>query len=171
MTHSEQAIHALQVRLGEGVVARASFRDQPEVELRSQDLRSAATLLRQEHGFDLLAGLTASDVWPEEPRFSLVYVLYSLAHNEFLRLRLRVAGEAPEVDSLEPVYPAANWHEREVFDMFGVTFRGHSDLRRILMPYDWVGHPLRKDHPLGYEEVQFTFNYDEIDRRKPYARE
>jgi NADH-quinone oxidoreductase subunit C len=69
------------------------------------------------------------------------------------------------------VFKNANWHEREVYDMFGVQFEGHSDMRRILMPEDWEGHPLRKDYPLGYEEVQFTFNFDEIDRRKPYAKE
>jgi NADH-quinone oxidoreductase subunit C len=80
-------------------------------------------------------------------------------------------SDAAELPTVEGVYPNANWHEREVFDMFGVTFKGHSDLRRILMPEDWEGHPLRKDFPLGYEEIQFSFNFDEIDKRKPYAKE
>jgi NADH-quinone oxidoreductase subunit C len=171
MDHLQSSIDALRARLGDGVAGQETFGDQPCLELRPDALPAAARVLRQEQGFDLLAGLTASDAWPAEPRFSLIYVLYSLEHNVFLRLRVRVPGTAPEIDSLEPVYPAANWHEREVYDMFGVSFRGHSDMRRILMPYDWVGHPLRKDHPLGYEEVQFTFNFDEIDKRKPYARE
>jgi NADH-quinone oxidoreductase subunit C len=171
MDHLQGAIEALQARLGEGVVGREDFRGQICLELTPTTLLSAARALRHEWDFDLLAGLTASDVWPSEPRFSLMYTLYSVQHNVFLRLRVRLPGTTPEVESLEPVYPSANWHEREVFDMFGISFRGHSDLRRILLPYEWVGHPLRKDHPLGYEEVQFSFNFDEIDRRKPYARE
>ena len=82
-----------------------------------------------------------------------------------------VAGDSPAVPTITGLWPGANWHEREIWDMFGIRFAGHSDLRRILMPQDWVGHPLRKDYPLGYEEVQFSFNYDEIDQRKPYAKE
>jgi NADH-quinone oxidoreductase subunit C len=171
MDHLQAAIEALQARLAEGLVGREDFRGQTCLELAPTTLLPAAKALRDEWGFDLLAALTASDAWPGEPRFSLMYALYSVQHNVFLRLRLRLAGTAPIVDSLEPVYPSANWHEREVFDMFGISFRGHSDLRRILLPYEWVGHPLRKDHPLGYEEVQFSFNFDEIDKRKPYARE
>jgi len=171
MDHLQGAVEALQSRPGTGVIGREDFRQQICLELAPAALPGAARALRDEFAFDLLAGLTASDSWPTEPRFSLIYVLYSIAHNDFLRLRVRLSGTSPEIDSLEPVYPAANWHEREAFDMFGISFRGHSDLRRILLPHDWVGHPLRKDYPLGYEEVQFSFNFDEIDKRKPYARE
>ncbi len=88
-----------------------------------------------------------------------------------LALRVPINGNAFSLPTIEKVYPSANWHEREIWDMFGIRFEGHSDLRRILMPDDWEGHPLRKDYPLGYEEVQFSFNFDEIDKRKPYARE
>jgi NADH-quinone oxidoreductase subunit C len=75
------------------------------------------------------------------------------------------------LSTLESIYPGANWYEREVFDLFGIKFDNHSDLRRIIMPADWQGHPLRKDYPLGYEEVQFTFNFDEISLRKPKGEE
>jgi len=86
-----------------------------------------------------------------------------------LCLRVPVDDDSPQIPSVEGVYPCANWFEREIWDMFGIRFEGHSDLRRLLMPRDWEGHPLRKDFPLGYEEPQFTFNFDDIARRKPRA--
>jgi NADH-quinone oxidoreductase subunit C len=109
--------------------------------------------------FALLSDLTCAD-FPEDPRrFRLAYQLLSLESG--VRLRLRVwcppgDEDRPEVDSVTSVWATADWHEREVYDMFGVRFRGHPDLARILMPLDWEGHPLRRDYPLGGEEVQFT---------------
>ncbi len=103
----------------------------------------------------LLSDVSCADI-PEHPgRFRVAYHLFSLETGS--RLRLRVwAGEEPEVESVTGVWATANWHEREVYDMFGVRFRNHPDLARILMPLDWEGHPLRRDYPLGGEEVQFT---------------
>jgi NADH-quinone oxidoreductase subunit C len=86
-------------------------------------------------------------------------------------LRVPISGHNPYIPTLEGLYSNANWREREIWDMFGIRFEGHSDMRRILMPHDWQGHPLRKDYPLGYEEVQFTFNAEEIEQGKPYAKE
>jgi NADH-quinone oxidoreductase subunit C len=127
-----------------------------------------AQALRDEFQFNMLVDETAVDYWPQEtPRFHVVYQLYSLPLNLQLRLRTELDGNAPHLRTLESVYPNANWYEREVWDMFGIRYDGHSDMRRILMPFDWEGHPLRKDYPLGYEEPQFTFNFDEIDLRKP----
>jgi NADH-quinone oxidoreductase subunit C len=118
-----------------------------------------------------LSSLTASDYWPQvEPRFHLIYQFYSMDQKVRLCIRVPLDGDEPLAPSIEPLYPNANWHERELWDMFGIRFEGNSDLRRILMPYDWVGHPLRKDYPLGYEEPQFTFNYDDIQVRKHRAR-
>jgi NADH-quinone oxidoreductase subunit C len=106
--------------------------------------------------FTLLADLTCAD-FPEEPgRFRLSYGLFSLSSGARLRLRVWAGAEAPEVDSVTGVWATANWHEREVYDMFGVHFRNHPDMTRILMPLDWEGHPLRRDYPIGGEEVVFS---------------
>ncbi len=173
MTVVEKAVAKLQQELGESVLGVEEFRGQTSVTLDREAIVNACQMLRDdaELDFNFLAALTAVDYWPSEPRFKIVYQLYSLANKEFIGLRAQLSNESPEISTIESIYPNANWHEREVFDMFGVTFKDHSDQRRIIMPYDWEGHPLRKDYPLGYEEVQFTFNFDEIDKRKPYAKE
>jgi NADH-quinone oxidoreductase subunit C len=130
------------------------------------------TLLRDKYEFELLSALTAVDYFPKQtPRFHVVYQLSSLAKNVTVQVRVPVNGDQPRVPTATRIYEVANWREREVFDMFGIEFEGHPDPRRILMPDDQEGHPLRKDFPLGYEEPQFTFNFDEIDLRKPYAKE
>lgn len=127
-----------------------------------------ARILRDEYEFDTLLDITASDDYPQEtPRFYVIYQLNSTTQNVLLRLRAPLNGNFPTIDTVEQVFLGANWYEREVFDMFGIRFEGNHDLRRIIMPFDWQGHPLRKDYPLGYEEVQFTFNFDEIELRKP----
>jgi NADH-quinone oxidoreductase subunit C len=146
------------------------FRGEMTLYLEPRKIVPAAATLKEQFQFNVLIDLTAVDYWPQEsPRFHVIYQLYSMEHNQLLRLRVPLDGHAPRLDTVEFVHTNANWKEREVWDMFGITFEGHSDLRRILMPADWQGHPLRKDYPLGYEEVQYTFNFDEIDDRKPYA--
>jgi len=123
-------------------------------------------------GFELLSAMTAVDYWPQEtPRFHVVYEFTSVSMNLRLCLRTPVPGVSPTLPTISGIYRNANWRERELWDMFGIKFAGHPDLRRILMPADWEGHPLRKDYPLGYEEPQFTFNFEEINLRKPYAKE
>lgn len=128
--------------------------------------------LRDEYGFDLLVEETAVDYWPEQtPRFHVVYLIRSIKRNSIIEVRAPLNGNAPSIPSIVGVYANANWFERELWDMFGIHIDGHPDLRRLIMPYDWEGHPLRKDYPLGYEEVQHSFNFEEIDLRKPYAQE
>jgi NADH-quinone oxidoreductase subunit C len=127
--------------------------------------------LRDQFEFDFLSSATASDYYPQmSPRFHVVYQFYANRYNVRLGLRVPIEGLNPSLPTLEGLYPVANWHEREMYDMFGIYFTGHSDLRRILMPHDWEGHPLRKDYPVGYEEPQFTFNFDDIQQRKHRAR-
>ena len=101
--------------------------------------------------FNRLTAVTCVDWYPMEPRFEVVYHLHAAlpeARDERLRLKCRAGGESPEVDSVTGVWKSADWYEREVFDMFGVGFRNHPNLTRILMPDDWEGHPLRKDFPI-----------------------
>jgi NADH-quinone oxidoreductase subunit C len=103
---------------------------------------------RPEFAFAFLAELTAVDFWPKEPRFEVVYVLVSIAHRMRLRLKVRLPGDDPYLATVSDVWPAANWLEREVWDLFGIAFEGHPDPRRLLMPEDWQGYPLRKDYPV-----------------------
>jgi NADH-quinone oxidoreductase subunit C len=148
------------------------FRGEVHAFVKAEQIVEALTLLRDKYEFELLSALTAVDYFPiQTPRFHVIYQLTSLAKNASLQVRLPVSGDQPRVPTVTPVYEVANWREREIADMFGIEFEGHPDPRRILMPEDWDGHPLRKDYPLGYEEPQFTFNFDEIDVRKPYAKE
>ena len=108
--------------------------------------------LKDSETFVRLSGITAVDLHPAEPRFEVIYHLHSLDRNQRLRLKCRLAGASPEIDSATGVWRGANWYEREVFDMFGIVFRNHPNLVRILMPIDWEGYPLRKDYPVhGYK--------------------
>jgi len=166
--HREQTRYALHERFGGETGAYAG---DPRLILSPADILEAAAALRNEYGFEYLSDLTAVDYWPQlEPRFHLVYQFSSLQHNCRLEIRVPLA-EDETIPSISAEYWNANWHEREIFDMFGVRFDEHPDLRRILMPHDWEGHPLRKDYPLGYEEVQFSFNQDEIMVRKLHPDE
>jgi NADH-quinone oxidoreductase subunit C len=168
---SEAWISAVKSEYESATILTDEGREQVKIDLPRDDIVELCKFLRDDWGYDFLIALTAVDFWPDEPRFTVVYQLYNTATNDMVGLRVSLTGDDPVIRTIEGLYPNANWHEREVYDMFGIQFEGHSDLRRILMPQDWEGHPLRKDYPLGYEEVQFTFNFDEIDRRKRYAEE
>jgi NADH-quinone oxidoreductase subunit C len=114
------------------------------------------TLLRDIDDFDLLVDLSAVDWYPREPRYEVNYHLYSFESKERLRVKVQLPNtEEPHVPSLANVWTAANWHEREVYDFYGIVFDGHPDLRRILMPDEWIGHPLRKDYPVGGVPVEY----------------
>jgi NADH-quinone oxidoreductase subunit C len=133
------------------VTQASEFRGELTLVVPREHLRRVAAYLAAEPGleFNFLSDISAVDRFPGEPRFELNYHLLSLPNRQTLRLRVWVSGLAnPAVDSVTPVWPTANWHEREVFDLFGIRFDGHPDLRRILMPDDWEGHPLRKDYPV-----------------------
>ena len=128
-------------------------------------LRDTLTDLRDQQGFDALAFLTCVDHLSEpgaeaSNRFELVYELRSLRDKKLLRVRTFLSEEAPAAPSVADIYPNANWDERETYDFFGIQFEGHPDLTRILMPDDWVGHPLRRDYPVGGEVVDFSEEHE-----------
>jgi NADH-quinone oxidoreductase subunit C len=128
-------------------------RDEMSIYLERSCIRDACVLLREDADcpFNYLADVTCVDWFPSEPRFEVVYHLLSISRKERVRLKVRLEGSSPALDSVTAVWPAANYFEREVFDLFGVRFSGHPYLRRLLMPEDWEGHPLRKDYPVeGY---------------------
>lgn len=135
-------------------VEAASATDQPTLYVPRDHLVDTCGLLREEatFGFLLLADLTAVDWWPREPRFEVVYHLARFGLAGFppsrLRIKVRVPGDDARVPTVSSIWPAADWLEREVWDLFGIVFEGHPDLRRLLMPDDWEGHPLRKDYPV-----------------------
>jgi len=150
----------------------SEFRGDVRVNLPAESIVPAGKMLRDELGFNLLSTMTAVDYWPEQkPRFDVLYQFTSVTHILSLSVLVQVPGINPSLPTISGVFKNAIWRERELWDMFGIKFEGHPDLRRILMPADWEGHPLRKDYPLGYEEPHFTFNFEEIDLRKPYAKE
>jgi NADH-quinone oxidoreductase subunit C len=125
-----------------------------------EQLVEVCAFLRDDPGLDfaMLSWIGGVDLLPRDPRFEVVYSLLSLSARLRLHLKVRVTDEQPRLPSVVGVWPTANWHERETYDFYGIEFTGHPDLTRILLPEDWVGWPLRKDSPLGYEEVAFTHN-------------
>jgi NADH-quinone oxidoreductase subunit C len=118
------------------------------VEVAPANLLEALRRVKHDLHFERLSTVTGVDRYPAEPRFEVVYHLQSVAGKKWLRLKARLSGDNPEIESACAVYRSANWYEREVFDLFGVRFLNHPDLTRIMLPEDWVGHPLRKDVPV-----------------------
>jgi len=118
------------------------------LEIAPAAIASVCGFLKRECRFIRLSTVTAVDRYPAEPRFEVVYHLHSIEGKERLRLKCRLGGEKPEIESVTSVWRSADWYEREVFDLFGIAFLNHPDLRRIMMPDDWEGHPLRKDYPV-----------------------
>ena len=125
-------------------------RDELTITVARETVVAATEALRQA-GYNYLEDVTAVDWYPSEPRFQISYSILSFSLKQRIRLVVRLDGEDASLDSITPAWPAANFYEREIFDLFGVHFGGHPNLSRIMMPEDWKGHPLRKDYPVeGY---------------------
>jgi NADH-quinone oxidoreductase subunit C len=140
-----------------GAVAEViEYRGNTTIVVPKELLRAAAERCRDDEQlkYNLLSDSTCADRFPVEPRFELNYQLVSIPRRERVALRVRLSGSDPVVDSLVPVWPGSNWQEREIFDLFGIRFNGHPDLRRILLPDDFEGYPLRRDFPVeGFRDV------------------
>jgi NADH-quinone oxidoreductase subunit C len=161
-------------RLGNAIQDVIDFRGETTIVVDPARIVEVCRFFRDTEGleYDFVSDVMVVDYYPQEPRFAVCYHLTSMPYSRRLRLKVYVPdSENPHVPSITSVWPAANVQEREGYDMMGVVFDGHPYLKRILMPDDWEGHPQRKDYPLGYEPVQFSFNYDDIERLKPHGRE
>jgi NADH-quinone oxidoreductase subunit C len=144
------AILALRATLPEAIVSAKFDRGELTLVIAADQIRAACRTLRQA-GYNFLEDVTCVDWYPVEPRFQVTYHILSHRLKERVRLHAMVGSLDPSIDSIMPVWPAANFYEREVWDLFGVRFNGHPGLRRIMMPQEWEGHPLRKDYPVeGY---------------------
>jgi NADH-quinone oxidoreductase subunit C len=144
----DTAIQSLQTGFSGRLIQIKEFRGESTIEIAPVDLVSIARHLKEELGFDYLVDITGVDHLDQEPRFEVVYEFSNYVTAVHLRLKVRIETDNASVPTLCPVYQGANWHEREVYDMFGITFPGHPDLRRIIMWEGYPYHPLRKDFPL-----------------------
>jgi NADH-quinone oxidoreductase subunit C len=143
--------------LGDTVIETVYFRERATLQIDPASIRSTLQHLRG-RGYTLLASVHGVDYYPEEPRLGVHYELLDMSKVDRITVKLRVSLDAPTVDSVTDEWPTANHQEREIYDMFGVSFEGHPDLRRILMPEDYEGHPQRRDFPVGGEPVIFTYD-------------
>lgn len=145
-------LEAVQKKFPTAIIETIEFRNERTLVLQVEELVAVCRYLKQELHYDFLETVTAVD-WPERvPRFDVVYQLLSIPNQCYLRLKVRVGQrreKQPSVPTVTAIWPGANWYEREIFDLFGITFTDHPDLRRILMPQDWTTYPLRKDYPLS----------------------
>jgi len=145
---AHELLGSLEKSLGKKIQNKTEFRSETTYTISSSDLHEIAKFCRDELSFDYLIDITSIDNFGEEPRFEIVYELYSMPSAVYVRLKLHISEEMGAVDTVSDIWPTANWHEREIYDMMGIKFNGHPDLRRILM---WEGYPffpLRKEFPL-----------------------
>jgi NADH-quinone oxidoreductase subunit C len=143
-------------RFPEAITESTTGLDMDVIVVAPEQIVDVLTLLRVESDFDMLVDLSAVDWFPRDPRYEVNYHLYSFDTGERLRVKVRLGdADAPRIPTATGVWTTADWHEREVYDFFGIVFDGHPNLRRILMPDEWIGHPLRKDYPVGGVPVEY----------------
>lgn len=171
---------ALQAAMPDVALQVEEFRGETTIILPSERVVEVARFFRDTPGliYNFLSDISAVDYYEEyggygnrPGRFAVSYHLLSMLYRRRLRLKVYLPEDNPTVATMINIWPGANWFEREIWDLMGISFDGHPDKRRLMLPDDWDGHPLRRDYPLGYETVMFSFNADEIMKHKPFARE
>lgn len=148
MAENNRAVVKLKERFAADIVDIKEFRGEVTVTVKKENIVEICSFLKTALAFNMLTDVTAVDYLGQEPRFMMVYNVYSIPNKDRLRVKAPVDESICSIDTVSSVWSSANWLEREVYDLFGITFNNHPDLRRILMTDDWVGHPLRKDYPL-----------------------
>lgn len=173
MTRDDMVVEKLRAALPDAIEDVGDFRGERTISVRKDQIVDVCRVLRDDADlrYNFLSDIVADDLLPEYPRFAVSYHLLSLPNKHRIRVRVQVEDPDEGPPTMADVWPIATWLEMEVWDLMGVRFVGNTSLRRLFLPEDWQGHPLRKDYPLGYEEVQFSFNWQEIDAKKPYAKE
>jgi NADH-quinone oxidoreductase subunit C len=162
-TGLELIAQSVREKLGDEAVVGTDFsHSEATLQVAPERVRDVLESLAPE--WPALTSLHGNDYYPDEPRLGVHYYLLSMERGERLHVKTRLTAESPSLASVVDLFPTANYQEREVYDMFGVEFEGHPDLRRILMPEDYVGHPQRRDFPMGGEPVIFTFNEHQMPR-------
>ena len=171
-------VDAVSAKFGDAVLEVKNFRNEITIVVEPTRIVEIMLYLRNTTGliYNFLSDISSVDYYPDTSdahpeRFGVAYHVYSMLYNRRLRIKVYLPEEDPVIDTISTVWQAANWLEREIIDLMGITFNGHPDPRRLLMPDDWDGHPLRRDYPLGKETVQFSFNVDEIMKYKPFAKD
>jgi NADH-quinone oxidoreductase subunit C len=148
MAENNRAVIKLKEKFAASIIEVKEFRGEVTVTVNKQDIVAICRFLKESLQYNLLTDVTAVDYLGREPRFMAVYNLYSIPNKDRLRVKAPIAESDCTIDTVSTLWNSANWLEREAFDLFGIIFTNHPDLRRILMTDDWVGHPLRKDYPL-----------------------
>ncbi|MFO7679245.1 MAG: NADH-quinone oxidoreductase subunit C [Chloroflexota bacterium] len=171
MNRDQLVIEKLKTQFPEAIEEVYEFRGEKTLYIKKEAVKPVCQFLREDEElqYNFLTDICADDMLPDFPRFAVNYQLNSLPHNHQIRLRTWVEDPEEGPETVASVWAIATWLEMEVWDLMGVRFKGNGSLRRLFLPEDWQGHPLRKDYPLGYEEVQFSFNFDEINAKKPHA--
>lgn len=166
----------IKVQFPNAVESISEFRGEVSLAIKRKNLHGVCLFCRDDEELKLnfLANLSGVDYLKDKDpqrRFAVDYELYSMEKGHRVYLKVFTPEDDPVVPSVVSIWAGANWPEREAYDMFGIVFEGHPFMERILSPFDWTGHAQRKDYPLGYEEVQFSFNYDRIQDKKPQPKE